>query len=482
MMNLTIEEIQKAVNGTLLNGAPQHRAQGVSTDSRTLKTGELFIALKGEHFDGHDFITEPVVKSASGLIVSRKCNVQELVSFKRDIPLIQVSNTLQALGDLAAAWTKKNRATIVAITGSNGKTTTREMTATILARTHQVLKPEHNWNNLIGLPLTLLRLRPDHDVAVLEMGMNRAGEIKRLSHIAQPHIGLITNISAAHLQHLKTLQKVAQAKGELFDALTAECHAVVNIDDPLVVERAQQCPARKITFGISTKAQVTAPTIPSVAGSEIHFTLQIENTRIPITLKTPGTHSIYNALAAAATATLLQVHPEEIQAGLNQFRPFPGRMETIRIPDNITIINDTYNANPTSMHIALKTLTQLSGAGRRIAVLGDMAELGEASQDFHHQVGSLIKKMDLSAAVLMGPHAPDVKESARAHGMREEALYVAQNHKEIALYLDEHVRADDWILFKGSRTMQIEKSLEEFLHLRNTEAKVLSFTKPEPVG
>jgi UDP-N-acetylmuramoyl-tripeptide--D-alanyl-D-alanine ligase len=157
-------------------------------------------------------------------------------------------------------------------------------------------------------------------------------------------------------------------------------------------------------------------------------------------------------------------------------------METMRIPDNITIINDTYNANPTSMHIALKTLTQLSGTGRRIAVLGDMAELGEASQDFHHQVGSLIKKMDLSAAVLMGPHAPDVKESARAHGMREEALFIAQNHEQIALYLDEHVRADDWILFKGSRTMQIEKSLEQFLRLRNTAAQVLSFTKPAPVG
>jgi UDP-N-acetylmuramoyl-tripeptide--D-alanyl-D-alanine ligase len=481
-MNLTIEEILNAVNGKLLHGALEHRAQGVSTDSRTLKTGELFIALKGEHFDGHDFIAEPVVSKASGLIVSKTCNVQKLVSLKKGMPVIQVSDTLKALGDLATTWTKKNRATIVAITGSNGKTTTREMTATILAHAHHVLKPEHNWNNLIGLPLTLLRLRPDHDVAVVEMGMNRKGEIKRLSQIAQPQIGVITNISAAHLQYLKTLQKVAQAKGELFDALTTECHAVVNIDDPLIVERAQQCPARKITFGISAQAQVTALNIPSVAHNETHFTLQIEGTRIPITLKTPGTHSIYNALAAAATARLLHVRPEQIQEGLNQFRPFPGRMETMRIPDNITIINDTYNANPTSMHIALKTLTQLSGTGRRIAVLGDMAELGEASQDFHHQVGSLIKKMDLSAAVLMGPHAPDVKESARAHGMREEALFIAQNHEQIALYLDEHVRADDWILFKGSRTMQIEKSLEQFLRLRNTAAQVLSFTKPAPVG
>ena len=481
-MNLTLEEIQKAVTGQLLQGAPDHRAQGVSTDSRTLKTGELFIALKGEHFDGHDFITKDMVSKASGLMVSRKYNMRNLVSFKKDIPVIQVSDTLMALGDLAATWTKKNRATIVGITGSNGKTTTREMTATILAHAHHVLKPEHNWNNLIGLPLTLLRLQPDHDVAVLEMGMNRKGEIKRLAQIAQPHIGVITNISAAHLQHLKTLQKVAQAKGELFDALTAESHAVVNIDDPLIVERAQRCPARKITFGISAQAQVTALNIPPVARTETHFTLQIEDKRVPITLKTPGTHSIYNALSAAATATLLQMSPEEIQEGLNRFRPFPGRMETICIPDNITIINDTYNANPTSMHIALKTLAQLSGTGRRIAILGDMAELGEASQDFHHQVGSLIKKMDLSAAVLMGPHAHDVKESARAHGMRDEALYIAQNHEQSARYLDEHVQANDWILFKGSRTMQIEKSLEQFLRLRNTETKVLSFTKPAPVG
>jgi UDP-N-acetylmuramoyl-tripeptide--D-alanyl-D-alanine ligase len=304
------------------------------------------------------------------------------------------------------------------------------------------------------------------------MGMNRKGEIKRLSQIAQPHIGVITNISAAHLEHLRTLQEVAQAKGELFDALTAENHAAVNIDDPLIVERAQGCPARKITFGISTQAQVTALNIPPVAHHETHFTLQIENKRIPITLKTPGTHSIYNALAAAATATLLHISPEEIQAGLAEFRPFPGRMETIRIPNNITILNDTYNANPTSMHIALKTLAQLGDTGRRIAVLGDMAELGEASQDFHQQVGSLIKKMDLSLAVLMGPHAHVVNDSARAHGMREDALYIAQNHEETALYLDRYVQADDWILFKGSRTMQMEKSLEQFLSLRNTPAPV----------
>ena len=196
---------------------------------------------------------------------------------------------------------------------------------------------------------------------------------------------------------------MAQAKGELFDALTAESHAVVNIDDPLIVERAQRCPARKITFGISAQAQVTALHIPPVAHNETHFTLQIEDKRIPITLKTPGTHSIYNALAAAATATLLHMSPEEIQEGLNQFRPFPGRMETIRIPDNITIINDTYNANPTSMHIALKTLAQLSGTGRRIAVLGDMAELGEASQDFHHQVGSLNQENGSECSCSHGP-------------------------------------------------------------------------------
>jgi UDP-N-acetylmuramoyl-tripeptide--D-alanyl-D-alanine ligase len=481
-MNLTIEEILKAVTGQLLHGAPQHRAKGVSTDSRTIKTGDLFIALKGEHFDGHDFITETVVRKASGLIVSRECNVRKLVSLKKDIPIIQVSDTLKALGDLATTWTQKNRATIVAITGSNGKTTTREMTATIAVHSHHVLKPEHNWNNLIGLPLTLLRLQPHHEVAVVEMGMNRRGEIKRLSQIAQPHIGVITNISAAHLQHLRTLQNVAQAKGELFDALTDQSHAVVNIDDPLIVERARRCPARKITFGISTQAQVTAHHISPVAHNETHFTLQIENKRIPITLKTPGTHSIYNALAAAAIATLLHMSPEEIKEGLNQFTPFPGRMEIIRIPNNITIINDTYNANPTSMHIALKTLAQLSGTGRRIAVLGDMAELGEASQDFHHQVGSLIKKMDLSVAFLMGPHAHVVKESARAHGVRDAALYIAQNHEQIALHLDQQVQADDWILFKGSRKMQIEKSLEKFLHLRNTAAKVPSLTKPAPVG
>lgn len=481
-MNLSMEAIAQAVTGTVLQGDLHRRAEGVSTDSRTLKKGELFIALKGERFDGHDFIAESLIQKASGLIISRKAAVQQLLAAKKDIPLIQVSDTLGALGDLAAAWTKNNRATIVAITGSNGKTTTREMTAAILARSHHLLKPEHNWNNLIGLPLTLLRLKPHHDVAVVEMGMNRKGEIKRLCQIAQPHIGLITNISAAHLEHLKTLQSVAQAKGELFDALTAQNHAVVNRDDPLIVDRAQRCAARQITFGTSAQARVAALNIHNRAGSETPFTLQIENKRTAVTLSVPGVHNIYNALAAAAIASLFQVSLEEMSEGLHQFRSFPGRMEITRIPGNITIINDTYNANPTSMHIALKTLAQLSGTGRRIAVLGDMAELGEASRYFHHQVGSLIRKMHLSAVVLMGPHAHIVEESARAHGAGGDTVRIAENHEQIARLLDQLVQADDWILFKGSRSMRMEQSLEQFLRLRNTEAQVSPSTTRAPAG
>lgn len=473
-MELKAEEIQRAVEGRLIQGVPNHLLRGVSTDSRTIKAGELFIALKGDRFDGHNFINKVLDRNASGLIVGKGFHLRDVSALKKDIPVIQVDDTLKALGDLASFWIQRNRATIVAITGSNGKTTTREMAATILENSHRVLKPEHNWNNLIGLPLTLLRLKPHHEIALVEMGMNRIDEIKRLSQIAKPQIGLITNISPSHLQYLKTLQNVAKAKGELFESLASENYAVVNTDDPLIVWLSKSCPARKVTFGINSQAQVTATDMTASDYSTNSFTLKIERESIPIVLKTPGLHNIYNALAAASIATIFKLNLEEIKAGLESFTAFPARTEIITIDDNINIINDTYNANPKSMEIALRILSRLKGENRGIAVLGDMLELGEASKDLHQQIGPLIKKLDIDAAFLIGTYAQVVAESATSHGISEEAIYVGKTHEQIAQQLYKKAKEHDWILFKGSRGMKIERILEQFIQMRNNASKVPS--------
>jgi UDP-N-acetylmuramoyl-tripeptide--D-alanyl-D-alanine ligase len=468
MMELTIKQIIKAVAGHLMRGDPNSCVKGVSTDSRTIVPGELFIALKGERFDGHSFISESLVQKASALLVNRKSNLQEVLPPECTIPIIEVNDTLTALGDLANAWMNHTSAVVIAITGSNGKTTTREMTASILEQTHQVLKPQHNWNNLIGLPLTLLRLDHSHEIAVIEMGMNRLGEIRRLAQIAQPHLGLITNISPAHLHDLKTVKNVAQAKGELFEALTADDYAVVNNDDPLVIELAQGSCAKKITYGLNGPAEITGTDIILSPQYETCFTLHRADKGIPIILKIPGTHIVYNALAAAAIATHFGLSLQTIKRGLEQFTAFPGRMETIPISNNITLINDTYNANPLSMEKSLRTLVLMSDSGRAIAVLGDMLELGDSAHFFHQQLGVLLTKLNLSAVFLMGPHAHVVAESARSHGMNQDIIHSSNNHQQVARQLDQYVRAHDVILFKGSRGMHIEKCLEQFLLLRNT--------------
>ncbi len=461
-MDLIIESIASAVAGRVLQGSPQRRVDGVSTDSRSIRPGELFIALKGERFDGHAYISQAVQARAAGVLVSRGWKGTTLPA---DLPVIEAPDTLTALGDLARAWVEHAPATIIAITGSNGKTTTREMTAAILERSHAVLKPRSNWNNLIGLPLTLLELKPHHRMAVLELGMNRRGEIRRLAEIAHPRIGVITNVGPVHLEYLKTLEEVALAKGELLEALDSGCHAVLNADDPRLASLAGSCPAPVTTFGIVAPAQVRALDIASPAGGENRFTLAIGQESAPVTLTVPGRHSIYNALAAAAAASLCGAGMEDIKAGLEGYTPFPGRMEIIRFDDDITVINDTYNANPSSMEIALTTLAQLKGSGRGIAVLGDMLELGDASEAYHRQLGALIKTLQINPVFLTGAHAPSVAAGAGAAGV---SIAIVDSHEEIARRLAALVRPHDWILFKGSRGMRMERCMERFRELRNT--------------
>ena len=275
---------------------------------------------------------------------------------------------------------------------------------------------------------------------------------------------------------------MAQAKGELFETLTADDYAVVNNDDPLVIELAQRSRAKKITYGLNTPAEITGTDITISPQYETCFTLHTAGESIPIVLKTPGTHIVYNALAAAALGTHFGLGLETIQKGLERFTAFPGRMETIPISNNITLINDTYNANPLSMEKSLRTLAQMGGRGRAVAVLGDMLELGDSADFFHQQLGVLITKLNLAAVFLMGPHARVVAESACSYGMSQDIIHSSNNHQQVARQLDQYAQAHDVILFKGSRGMQIEKCLEQFLLLRNTGSSGSVTTKTVQAG
>lgn len=456
-----MRELLTATKGKLLKGKEELECQGISTDSRKLKKGELFVALKGERFDGHDFIPQAIKKGAAGVVVKRGFPILEINTPPKDFFIIQVKDCLKALGDLAHFLRKKSDVKVIAITGSNGKTTTKEMTALVLKEHFEhVLKSEGNMNNLIGLPLSLLHLTPETKVAVLEMGMNHPGEIRRLAEIACPDIGLITNIGPAHLEGLGSLPNIQKAKGELFKMLKGDNFALVNYDDPLIKEIAQDCKAKRITFGLHKGAEVSGKDIRFFKDGSVNFKLITSTDEVVIKLKAYGIHHVYNALAAAATGIVLGVKLSEISRGLSRFSPLKGRSQIIELNNGIMLIDETYNANPVSMEIALKTLNALKGKGRGVAVLGDMLELGIASKFYHKKIGRVAAKTGTDYLVLLGEFAPLVAQGASASGFTAERIFIGKDCKEIAFYLKCLLNKGDWVLIKGSRGMQMERVIE----------------------
>ena len=376
-----------AVNGKLLQGSEAAIFQGVSINSRTIKEGELFLCIKGKNFDGHDFFGDAVNKGAAGIILSDTKNLSTDMIAKKGSPfVIQSKNTLRALQDLAGYQRSRFHFRVIAVTGTNGKSTTKEMIASIIKTKYKTLKTKGNLNNHIGLPLTLLKREPEHEVGVLEMGMSAAGEIKRLAEIAKPDIGVITNISAGHLGQLKTIKEVQMAKGELFDSLHKEATAIVNADDPLVLELAESLRIKKITYGIKEPADIQASDIRNKGNHGFTFTAKIFDQAIPVKLPQIGYCNIYNALAAFATGHSLGITGQEMNLGLKNYQQIPQRNEQIHY-EGMTLINDTYNANPQSMREALKTLKEINAQGKRFFIIGDMLELGPLAEPAHHELG-----------------------------------------------------------------------------------------------
>jgi len=450
----TVSEIAAAVGGTV-SGVADAVVQGVSTDSRSVEPGELFVPLRGDRFDGHQFIDGALARGVRVILAEQ--GSRGLGSLPAGTSCISVPDTLRALGDLAAFHRKRFSLPMVAITGSNGKTTTKEMLATILACRGEGLKTAGNLNNLIGLPHMVFQLSENHQWAVLEMGMSEPGEIDRLAEIARPDLGVITNAAPAHLLSMGSVAAVAAAKGELFLRLRPGSTAVFNADDPLVAGLPTPSGVGRISFGFA-EADVRAEKIQELGRAGQFFVLALPSGPTPVTMKVFGRHNIQNALAAAAAAHLLGLGPDEIRQGLESFSPVAKRLSPEEL-NGILLVDDSYNANPASMRAALTTVAGLKGTGRGIAVLGDMLELGESSPAAHEEIGRLAAQC-VERLYLLGDLAESVARGAAAGGLPATSVVCARNHAEILDDLANSLRTGDCILVKGSRGMRMETVAE----------------------
>lgn len=445
----SIDEILKATGGALLSGNTDAPVSGISIDSRTINKGELFVAIKGGAFDGHDFIQEALKKGACGIISSKR----EEPPVVEGQALIKVRDTLKALGDIAAFHRRRFNIPVIGITGSNGKTTVKEMAAYILGRRYNVLKNKGTRNNLIGLPLTLLGLKQGyHSIAVLEMGANQSGEIKRLAKILMPTVGIITNIGQSHLEFLKDREGVFKAKSEMISELKKDDLVIINGDDTMLSRIRPR--SKRIKFGLKKSNDFRAKDIKPGAG--ITFLL---NEHHPLNINLFGMHNIYNALAAIAVASHFGINIPTIAEALTKFKAPSMRMERLEV-NNIDIINDAYNSNPLSLKCAVEALSLLKTKGRKILVTGDMLELGAKARSLHTAAGRMIAKSSISHLITIGALSKHTALGAGQSGMNKNNVYNCLDKKEAAGILKRIARPGDTALIKGSRDMRMEKIIE----------------------
>jgi len=450
---LDLNFILSSTHGRLISGKSGSVFSGVSTDTRKITKDEIFFALKGDNFDGEDFIKEAFNRGASGVVVESTSS-QDL----NGKVLIQVSSTLRALGDLASDWRMSfPDLKVAAITGSNGKTTTKEMTCSIVSLKHKTLKNTGNFNNLIGLPLTLFELKNENTAAVLEVGMNDFGEIRRLSEIARPDIGAITNIGHAHLEKLGGLDGVARAKGELVENFNEHNVFVVNLDDLRVERIANDLNCQKITYGINAGgAMISASYIESSDFSNITFNMNVQGIEFPVRLKGIGLHNVMNSLCAAGIALSLGCDTAQIREGLERFTPTKMRLQILDTPFGFKVINDAYNANPDSMKCAIDELVRLKGGGKAIAVLGDMLELGEASEHEHREIGKYLSVSGVDDVITYGKYAANILDGAS----NSTNCFHAKTHQDAARILIDTAKPNDLVLLKGSRGSRMEQVIK----------------------
>lgn len=436
--------------GVLLQGDPDASLAGVSIDTRSLAPGQLFVAIAGPNHDAHDYLGSAAARAAGGLLVERGRALP--ADLPRALPVLCVDDTTRALGALAAGHRAGFRGPLVGITGSNGKTTTKEMCAAILEVGAPTLKTRGNLNNQFGLPLTLLARGSEHRRAVLELGTNHPGEIAALAAIARPTVGVVTNVGTAHIEHLGSREGIAREKGALLEALPADGTALVPSRDDFSEVLAARTRARVLRFGPG--GDLRAEHARAVA-TGVAFRLLAPEGAVGVEVAGLGDATVANALAAAGAALAAGARLEEVAEGLARHRPVEGRLERRELPGQVVLIDDSYNANPQSMEVALRLLA--SCGGRRIAVLGDMGELGEAAQKAHYEAGRLAAGLGIDFLVAVGSQAERVSAGAREAGMDPGRVAVAPDADAAAEPVRALLEPGTTVLLKGSRSMRMER-------------------------
>lgn len=455
--SFSLAEIVDATGARHL-GAAVERFDGVCTDSRAIAKGSLFVALEGDRFDGHVFVAEAALAGARGAVIRRGARVEA----PPDLALFEVEDPLAALGQIARLHRRRFSIPIGAITGSNGKTTTKEMVGAILAAGGPCLKTEGNLNNEVGLPRTLLGLLPEHRAAIVEMGMNHPGEIARLVSYAEPTCAAITCIGAAHLEGLKSVGAVAEAKGEIFRGLSPGALAVVNADDARAAAQAAQSGHRQLTFGRAQRADVRLLSAQMLERGALAVSIGFDGRAWPIELEFIGAHNAQNACCAFALGLALGASPEQCAQGLGAARGWDHRLSLVDLPFGGTLIDDCYNANPASMAAGLQALAAL-GALRKAAplaaVLGDMLELGSAEAEAHRALGRQAASLGLDVIVAVGPRSVDTWRAfvAAAPGRRALAVPDPSDLGEACAFLKAALGNSALLLVKGSRGMRLER-------------------------
>jgi UDP-N-acetylmuramoyl-tripeptide--D-alanyl-D-alanine ligase len=458
MSALSVQDIVRATQGALVTGDLSVPVTGVSIDSRTLIVGDAFFAIVGHRLDGHAFLGEAAGRGAACLVVHALPD-----DVPANVPVILVEDTTRALGHLAAWHRAKFPIPVVAITGSIGKTTAKELTAAVLATRFNVLKPASSFNNQWGLPLTLLRLGPEHQAAVVELGTNQRGEIATLAAITKPTVGVVTVVAPVHTEFLGSIDGVREEKAALVRALGADGVAVLNADDPRVASMGRDCAGRVVTYGLAPTAAVRAAGDVVDGETGLRFTLEAGGRRVPVTLTLGGRHNVTNALAAAAVGVALELDVDDIVRGLGEARAAARRGQWV-VAGDVTILDDTYNASPVSVRAALETLAARRRGRRAIVVLGDMLELGALSDDAHREVGQAVAALPADEFIGVGRAAALAVEAARTAGIAE--AHHAKTYEDAVAHLVKRLASGDVVLVKGSRGMRMERVVDALVARR----------------
>lgn len=461
MQKLGLNEIVEATKGELIFGDLSKGISGICTDSRKVAEGNLFIPLKGENFDGHAFIEDCFKKGATASLTSEVADGINAVEGKA---LIKVEDTLAALGDIARYYRGLFDIPLVGITGSVGKTSTKDMIACVLQQKFNVLKTSGNFNNHIGLPLTVMNLERDHEAAVLEMGMSGLGEISYLTKIAKPRIAVITNIGMSHIEKLGSKQNILKAKMEIMEGLPDDGIVILNGDDSLLYGLKGFLKYKTIYYGTEEGLDLQAYNIKSMGESGICFEVTIGNNDYKVNIPVPGTHNVSNALAAIAVGLNMGMPVESIIEGIASYSPANMRLNIVG-SKGYKVINDAYNASPQSMESAIDVLKDTCEGNRTIAVLGDMLEMGEWAYKAHVGVGKYVASKDISYLVTVGENGRSIAKGALEAGVPSERVFSFDDNDGAKKFLKSFVKEGDYILIKGSRGMKMEEIAQDLLEI-----------------